>query len=172
MDKRQIEIPPFLSHLPVDPRGYPIPYFVPFTDGKPNFKYTDPEKQHQCFKNKQCGICGKKLLKNQFWFVGGPLSLKNKVSSDVHNHEQCARYALKVCPYLFNQKADRIATEGHNDIIVLEKPELVNLIFADRCSFIKYMGQHIYTFRPVRAYEFIYVNKVLTDTGNVIKVGL
>lgn len=65
------QIPNCLSHLKTDKRGYPIPFFVPIIDGIPNFKMADAKKWHYATEQNLCWICGKKLPKAHFFFIGG-----------------------------------------------------------------------------------------------------
>lgn len=94
-----IEIPKSLSHLPVY-HGMPIP-FVQVIDasGKPDFRVTDVEKVVACLKENLCAICGNKL-REIVWFTGGPLCVKNRLFSDPAMHEECARFCMKICPFL------------------------------------------------------------------------
>lgn len=165
------EIPDFLSHLPVDSRGYPVPYFIIVKDGVPNFKFVDNDKRKDAFDRKICGICGKKLDKKEFWFVGGPLMLKNRVATDIHMHGKCAKASLSLCPYLHHQKADRVSTGDEPGVIktphiVPDKPSIVYLVMADHVEWIRH-SEGLYKFRPVRAHEYKYENNVLTETGVV-----
>jgi hypothetical protein len=61
MDTGEIPIPTHLQHLPVF-AGLPVPYFVKWIDGKPDFRIMDPERVANCVNNHLCGICGKKLI--------------------------------------------------------------------------------------------------------------
>ena len=40
---RYLEMPSRFRHLPISDEGYPIPYFVPYYDGKPEFRGFDPD---------------------------------------------------------------------------------------------------------------------------------
>lgn len=167
------DIPDFLSHLPVDERGYPVPSFVPMgLDGKPNFKFVDNDKRKDYLDRKLCGVCGKKLDKKEFWFIGGPLMLKNRAATDIPMHQKCARASLVLCPYLFNKKADRVSTGDEIGVIksrhiVEEKPPKTYLILADQVEWFRVADHGIYRFRAVRAYEFHYVDNILTESGVV-----
>lgn len=105
--KRRTFIPAFLSHLKVNNNGYPIPYFVAYKDGKPDFRLLDPQKQVFCATHKKCAICGKKLFDKSYYFISGPEGYKNKVSTDPAMHRQCAEYSINSCPHLHLQKAHR-----------------------------------------------------------------
>lgn len=95
-------IPHRMRTLPLDPRGYPIPYIV-FRDrnGDPHFTINDGRVRLRCLLQRRCGICGKKI-NGPVWFVGGPLSAFHPHGAYAEGplHENCAEYALKVCPWL------------------------------------------------------------------------
>jgi hypothetical protein len=63
--------------------------------------HIDGHKQALCALKKLCMICGKKLLPKK-WFIGGQHAAMNRLFTDPAMHEECARYALKVCPFLSN----------------------------------------------------------------------
>lgn len=111
---REVPVPERMKHLPLDPRGYPE-FFIGLRspEGKHLFTVNDTTKQMQCVKQDLCEICGKKLLRGR-WFIGGPLSAFHKegVFSDAPMHDECAHYALTVCPYLAaNRYGDAIAAK-------------------------------------------------------------
>lgn len=97
-----IDIPKRMRKLERDRRGYPIPVAV-FRDtlGKPHFQITDENKLAHLIKFDLCLLCGSKL-KGKRWFVGGPRSAFSVLGaySDPPMHDDCAHYALQVCPYL------------------------------------------------------------------------
>lgn len=93
-------MPALMRDLPRDPRGLPITYTsLIMPDGRYDFTRADTAKWIECVKGRQCGLCGKALPKRMF-FIGGPLSMTNRMFFDLGMHEECARYALVVCPYL------------------------------------------------------------------------
>lgn len=159
---RQIEIPKFLSHLKTEERGYPIPFFVAFPNGKPDFRMIDERKIKECFDRKLCSICGKKLFE-YFYFITGPLGLKNGTHSDPPSHRDCAEYALKVCPHLFFENADRNdrgevykAALALNKTGVMQKSKEIFLIKADKFKLIKVPNGHIVGFRKISWEKYSY----------------
>src|SRR5580765_1656274 len=87
---------------PRDRRGYPIPKAVYIDNqGKPHFQITDQNELKRLLKFDLCPMCGAKL-KDKRWFVGGPKSAFYLMGGyfDPPMHDECAHYALKVCPYL------------------------------------------------------------------------
>lgn len=81
-------------------KNFPIPFFVTYTkDGTPDFKVINEQNRKRCAEEKLCWICGTPL---DYWvvFIGGPLSAKNRLFTDGPMHEECARDALSICPFL------------------------------------------------------------------------
>lgn len=97
---QSIPVPPRLSRRPKDERGYPIPALVFIDDaGKPDFRITDHAKWLRACAQRTCALCGEPMGRH-LAFVGGPLSHRNRVFTDLPMHKDCAEYALQVCPFL------------------------------------------------------------------------
>lgn len=104
-------LPAAVARLPRDERGYPIPYFVSYPDGKPEFKLADQEKFSKCIKENRCWICGGPLGSRK-WFVLGPMCTVTRTTSEPPCHRECAEFACRVCPFLTKPLAKRGDTEG------------------------------------------------------------
>lgn len=158
--KLTTEIPDRMKHLRIDERGYPIPYFVPFVDGKPDFRYQDAKKQKTAMDRKLCGVCGGRLLAKQFWFISGPIGLHNKTHSDAPMHEECARFSMHVCPHLQYLKSERRSDETMASFEQLRnKPLELFLVRADKVGY--HAGTNYIWFRPVDVERWIYENNRL-----------
>lgn len=99
-------IPPKMTHLPVDKRGYPVPKFVEWIEGQPDFRVMDPRHMGRCIRVGVCWICGERLGRHQA-FVIGPMCCINRISSEPPSHYECAAFAAKVCPFLTRPAAKR-----------------------------------------------------------------
>lgn len=160
--KNTFSIPPIMRELKIDERGYPIPFFVPIINGKPEFRFQDVHKQRRCLDEKLCSICGKKLYDKSYWFISGPLGLQNQTASDPPMHEDCARFSITVCPHLIYQNAERRTTplkEGNafrNPSQVLDKPSEIYLVKADKYNAVRFAGQRIIKFRPKYKERYAY----------------
>lgn len=166
-----IEIPPFLSHLKVDHRGYPVPFFVQWIDGRPDFRLLDVGKWKICMDNRLCSICGLKLPKDFHYFIAGPQGLKNKTSTDTPMHHDCAMFSIEACPHLYYGKADRRSGDANyqkaidysgDRHMIFEKPEEIYLVKSDKYKAINHDGETYIRYRPVSSKKFIYVNNILT----------
>lgn len=100
MDLSTVEMPARVAALPRDHRGYPIAASVEIKDGVPaDFTITDPYVWMRFVQERRCGVCGQFLGAYKI-FVGGALSIANRLFYDLGMHRDCAEYALRVCPYL------------------------------------------------------------------------
>jgi len=100
-----IEVPKRLRKRPKDPRGYPIPYVALVDKGKrAHFTISDQMRVLEVATKGLCGLCGDKLKDEGkgAWFIGGPICFTHPQGAflDPAMHEDCARYAVQVCPYL------------------------------------------------------------------------
>lgn len=96
---RNIQMPPRIARLPISPKGYPVPWFVNWQDGVPDFRVIGPGKTVAAVKLNLCWICGGTL--GQFKvFVIGPMCSINRVSAEPPSHLDCAEYAARACPFL------------------------------------------------------------------------
>lgn len=95
-----VEIPGRLLGRPRDARGYPIPYTVRFdSEGKPDFRVIDTEKVGLVARLRLCALCGVALGRH-LAFIGGPVSFRTRLFTDMPMHKECAHYAVQVCPWL------------------------------------------------------------------------
>ena len=101
------EMPASIGVLPRDERGYPVPWFVAWVEGKPEFRAMDGRKWSAAIRDKLCWICGTPLNPKQHVFVIGPMCAVNKTSSEPPCHEECAVFSAKACPFLSKPKAVR-----------------------------------------------------------------
>jgi hypothetical protein len=124
-----------IQALPLDARGFPIPWFVYIDDdGKEDFRIIGPGKLGGAFKKGLCWICGQPIGRLKT-FVIGPMCAINRVSAEPPSHLECATYAAKACPFLTRPLAkrnDRDLPEGHQPapgIAILRNPG-VTLVWA------------------------------------------
>lgn len=95
----EIPVPPRLGGQPFDERGYLVPWFVDYVDGKPDFRTMDARKWRQAVMQRLCWMCGGVLGVHKV-FVAGPMCGINRTSSEPPNHRDCAEYAVRACPFL------------------------------------------------------------------------
>ena len=79
-------LPKRMRSLPVDDRGYVVPWFVADIDGKFDFRVMDGRK----------------------WTLAvGPMCGVNRVSAEPPSHKDCAEFSAKACPFLTMPKMIR-----------------------------------------------------------------
>jgi hypothetical protein len=107
--------PPSIQALALDPRGYPIPWFVYVDEaGAADFRIVGPGKVASAMRNALCWICGKRLGRMKS-FVIGPMCAINRVSSEPPSHPECAVWAAQACPFLTRPLAKRRDQDGELD---------------------------------------------------------
>lgn len=99
-------LPSRMKDLPLDRRGYVVPWFVDWIDGEPEFRAMDREKFVMAIRHKLCWVCGGKLGVH-FSFVAGPMCGINRTSSEPPSHHECAAWSVRNCPFLANPRAVR-----------------------------------------------------------------
>jgi len=93
-------LPPRLQSLPLDARGYPVPWFVAWTEeGQPEFRAMDGAKWRKAIRERRCWVCGQPLGVH-LAFVIGPMCGVNRTTSEPPCHLECAIWSAKNCPFL------------------------------------------------------------------------
>ncbi len=103
-EMKQTEIPAFLAHLKIY-NGFPVPFIQLWAASKPDFRAVNTEHCARCLRDKLCAICGRRLGE-YCYFIGGPLSKKNRLFVDPAMHKQCAEFASSVCPFVSGQRQE------------------------------------------------------------------
>lgn len=110
-------MPLAMAKRPRDPRGYPVPWFVPWnpeTDGW-DFRYQAAGKAEQAVEYGLCWTCGEPFTGTQAAYVVGPMCAVNRTSAEPPSHIECAVYAARACPFLARPKMIRpTVRDGHD----------------------------------------------------------
>lgn len=93
------ERPRRIAQLPLNERGYPIPWFVAYVNGKPDFRVVEAQRRVEAVVDKRCWICGEKIGVHKAFAIG-PMCAVNRVSAEPPSHWECAEYAARACPFL------------------------------------------------------------------------
>jgi hypothetical protein len=131
-----MEVPRRIAALPRNDAGYPIPWFVDYVDGKPDFRLMNGKHLVAAVKHKLCWICGETMGSYKA-FVIGPMCAVNRVSAEPPSHADCAKFAAKACPFLANPKQKRRETNlpaGQTDVagIMIKRNPGVALVWITR----------------------------------------
>jgi len=108
-----------MKTLPRDERGFPVPWFVDWIDGKPEFRAMDQRKYVLAVRENRCWVCGEKMGITKA-FVAGPMCGINRTSSEPPCHIECARWSAMNCPFLTNPRMVRREDENFNKTSHLE----------------------------------------------------
>lgn len=107
-------LPDRMAGCEIDVRGYPVPWFVAWHEGKPEFRAMDPTKFVRAIKEKLCWVCGQRLGVH-YSFVAGPMCGINRTSSEPPSHHECAVWSAVNCPFLNNPRMVRREDEEINN---------------------------------------------------------
>lgn len=156
-DWKTVPMPPGITALPRDSRGYPITFVTLIqSDGRPDFTTIDGQKILRCVREAVCGLCGqgwpgpyKSSDDHLLAFIGGPISCENQNFLDPPMHIPCAEYAMQVCPHIaidtsryskFKEGEGRELYQGvHPD-----RPEKFGLYITSGYSVASYGGQPVF----------------------------
>lgn len=105
------EMPSQIAALPHDERGYPVPWFVAWIDGKPVFPVADQRKVVLAVRDKRCWVCGEPMGRN-LAFVIGPMCTVNRVSAEPPCHLECGLFSARACPFLTKPNMRRMDVSG------------------------------------------------------------
>lgn len=100
------ELPKRMLGLPLDHRGYPVPWFVDCSTGKPDFRVIRPSGTAIAHNKRLCWLCGQPRGVYQA-FVLGPMCGINRTTAEPPSHRECAEYAVRACPFLTRPLASR-----------------------------------------------------------------
>jgi hypothetical protein len=127
-----------LKRLPVDKRGYPVPWFVDWINGEPEFRAMNPDKWALAVRDRLCWVCGVPLGR---WltFVIGPMCGITRTTAEPPCHTECAEWSARNCPFLSRPHAVRreddvinnAMSDGVAGIAILRNPG-VTLLWTTR----------------------------------------
>ena len=101
-----VPMPERIKRLPVSDKGFPVPAFVAWIDGAPDFRVIAPGKVADAWKRKRCWICGDVLGVNLAMTIG-PMCAVNRTISEPPSHRECSVFAATACPFLANPRMKR-----------------------------------------------------------------
>ena len=107
--KLRTDLPPLpdrIAKLRLSPKGYPVPWFVQWENGVPDFRIVEHGKFERAHRGKLCWLCGEPLGRYKS-FVAGPMCGVNRTSSEPPSHFECAQFAAMACPFLTTPSAKR-----------------------------------------------------------------
>lgn len=109
------ELPDRIRSLPVDKRGFPVPWFAAWFDGEPDFRCVAAGKIEQAIHRSLCWVCGHPLGRYRT-FVTGPLCAINGMSAEPPSHRDCAEFSARHCPFLTQPRMRRNDKDLRQDV--------------------------------------------------------
>jgi len=103
---RGIEMPVRIQRLAVSPKGYPVPWFVAWIDGVPDFRVIERGRIEAAVKHRRCWVCGEPMGRFMAMTLG-PMCAINRTISEPPSHRECAVYSAIACPFLSNPRMRR-----------------------------------------------------------------
>jgi hypothetical protein len=111
--------PVAVGRLPHDRHGRPVPWFVAWIDGVPDFRVLRSNAPARALAGNLCWVCGQQFTPiDSRAFVVGPMCVVNKNSAEPPAHYLCAAYSAQTCPFLTRPgmtRRDRHLPEGVED---------------------------------------------------------
>lgn len=90
-----------INRLPHDRHGRPVPWFVAWIDGVPDFRIIAPGALRTAIAKRLCWVCGVPFARQEpRAFVVGPMCAVNQRSAEPPSHHDCAVYSALACPFL------------------------------------------------------------------------
>lgn len=129
-------LPESMKHLRIDPvRQIVVPWFVPWIDGKPEFRMAHAEKLHTAVNQNRCWVCGQRHEPHSVTYVVGPMCGVNRVSAEPPSHLDCARYSARNCPFLakphmVRRDEEKIAAKGDCAGMMISRNPGVTLLWT------------------------------------------
>jgi hypothetical protein len=149
-DFSTVPMPERIARLPRDKRGYPIPSSaIVNLDGSVDFTTLDMKKWVRLYKLRGCGVCGTAMY-SRVWFIGGHLSHHNRMFFDHPMHEECARYALQVCPFLAIPRMGYRKRDNNEMSENALGPTVLNMVSLERSSALMLGKTHSYKLVKIR----------------------
>jgi len=111
MSARFPDLPARMMGLPVDHRGFPVPWFVAWVDGEPQFPVADGRKLGIAHKFEKCWVCGSPLGRYRASVIG-PMCAINRTISEPQSHVDCAIFSARNCPFLSRPRMKRVGAEN------------------------------------------------------------
>lgn len=128
-----VELPQRMRHLPVARSGFTVPWFADTKkpDGDWNLREVRPARVVEALVHEKCWICGGRLGRHRTFAIG-PMCAVNRVTAEPPSHADCARYAVRVCPFLSNPRMRRAPGPDDRPVagIMLERNPGVTLLWA------------------------------------------
>jgi hypothetical protein len=109
MSAAEVAMPRRVAQLPKDHVGRPVPWFVAWINGIPDFRIIRPRGIDRALAEKRCWVCGGRSgsRAGHRAFTVGPMCAVNRTSAEPPAHRDCAVYSATACPFLTTPQMTR-----------------------------------------------------------------
>lgn len=107
-----------------------VPYMVDATRDPIDFRELDAEHVARCATQRRCGICGERIKRPPFAFIGP--EDRRRCFADPWMHPSCARLALEQCPFLAGRR-DWRGSDAQADPLLKAYSAGMGLLLAPDC---------------------------------------
>jgi hypothetical protein len=170
-------VPARIERLPKDKRGYPIPFFVAWQDGKPVFPAMDPAKMKTCMRANLCWICGETLGAYKSFAIG-PMCVCNRISAEPPQHVDCSKFAAHNCPFMISPLAKRSMDgegfEKPGGVMLTRNPGVTAIWVTKSYTVIRDGGKPLWRIGPATSLMFYAKGRLATraEVDHSIGTGL
>lgn len=102
-------LPARMARLPRDRHGRPVPWFVAWVDGVPDFRVIGAGRLADAHRFGLCWVCGLPTGAYKAAVIG-PMCAVNRVSSEPPSHRACAVWSARNCPFMASPSMRRRTT--------------------------------------------------------------
>lgn len=153
----EVNLPGPIARLPKDLLDRPIPWFV--QQDPLDFRVIRPMGAARAHVAKLCWVCGEPRYEKRLCFAVGPMCVVNRVSSEPPCHPECARFAVRACPFLSNPRMRRnekdMPEHKKPPGIMLERnPGVTALVFPETYSLISVGDGVLFRMERIRRVEW------------------
>jgi hypothetical protein len=93
--------PADIARLPHDKHHRPVPWFVAWIEGEPDFRILKAGAVGIAWHSRTCWVCGLLFQRQEpRAFLIGPMCAVNLISVEPPSHYECAQYSAMACPFL------------------------------------------------------------------------
>lgn len=101
-------LPPPMQLLARDRHNRPVPWFVHWEGGAPDFRVIRPGGITDALRFELCWVCGTSRGRHAA-FVIGPMCAVNRITAEPPAHLACAEWSAQACPFLATPTMQRRA---------------------------------------------------------------
>lgn len=103
-----VPMPGRVALLRTDHVGRPVPWFVAWIDGRPDFRVARADAIGAALRRNLCWVCGVPFQRQERRaFLVGPMCMINRVAPEPPSHKDCAVYSAMACPFLATPQMTR-----------------------------------------------------------------